>query len=113
MLAQPDAKPALSPAQGDAIDTPSSPSSARPGKLGSRPSALRILARLLRDLPVRAEVRQQSGQALRAGCGAPIFALLLKDTGLLHHLVTTRRPLSLVDAYVLGSLDVGGASMWR
>jgi len=108
MLAQPDAKPALSPAQGDAMDTPSSQSSARPGKLGSRPSALRILARLLRDLPVPAEVRLQSGQALRAGCGAPVFTLLLKDTGLLRHLVTTRSPLSLADAYFRGQLDVDG-----
>ncbi|MDL5031257.1 cyclopropane-fatty-acyl-phospholipid synthase family protein [Pelomonas sp. APW6] len=90
------------------MDTTRHLASATSGNLESRPSALRILARLLRDLPVPAEVRLQSGHALRSGRGDPAFTLQLNDTGLLRRLVTTRSPLPLVDAYFRGQIDVDG-----
>lgn len=70
--------------------------------------ALRICERLLRGYHGNAAIRLWNGAIHAIGTGPPPFTLVLQDPGLLRELVAKGSPLSLVEAYFAGTLDIEG-----
>ena len=71
-------------------------------------SAKNIVNRLFRNFDGCLGVRLWDGSEVRVGAGQPAFTLIFRSAKAFQDLVLTRHPLSLIEAYFQGLIDVDG-----